>query len=175
MLYQIIYAPSLAAIPYVAQNIGAGNIDRVKKTVLRSILITTAFGVTFGSLSAIFSAELSSIMSTTPAIIKYSQQRMIIVSSTYFLFGINEIMGGVLKGMGKSIIPTVSTLVFMCLIRFPWVYFIFPMYPNLTFLYLIWTIGWILSITTLLIAYFPAISKLQSRLSADKTVSEIVL
>lgn len=101
LLYQIIYAPSLAAIPYVAQNIGAGNIDRVKKTVLRSILITTAFGVTFGSLSAIFSAELSSIMSTTPAIIKYSQQRMIIVSSTYFLFGINEIMGGVLKGNGQ--------------------------------------------------------------------------
>ena len=100
---------------------------------------------------------------------------MILVSSTYFLSGINEIMGGVLKGMGKPIIPAVSTLVFMCLIRFPWVYFIFPMYPNLTFLYLIWPIGWILSVTTLLIAYFPAISKLQSRLLANKTVSEIVL
>ena len=175
LLCQIIYAPSLAATPYVAQNIGAGNIDRVKKTVLRSILITTAFGVTFGSLSAIFSAELSSIMSTTPAVIKYSQQKMILVSSTYFLSGINEIMGGVLNGMGKPIIPAVSALVFKCLIRFPWVYFIFPMYPNLTFLYLIWPIGWILSITTLLIAYFPEISKLQSRLSANKTVSEIVL
>lgn len=160
ILYQISCAPSLATIPYIAQNVGAGNIKRVKKTVIRAILITTLFGATFGAFSAIFSAQLSSFMSNTPAVIKYSQQKMIIVSSTYFICGINEVMGGVLKGMGKPILPTVATLVFMCLIRFPWVYFVFPFCPNLTFLYLIWPIGWILSIITLLIAYFPAIKKL---------------
>ena len=161
MLYNIIYAPSLATIPYVSQNVGAGKIDRVKKAVIRSVLITIAFGATFGALSAIFSAQLSSIMSSTPAVIKYSQQKMIIVSSTYFICGINEIMGGVLRGMGKPILPTVSTLIFMCILRFAWVYLIFPLCPNLTFLYLVWPIGWILSIITLLIAYFPAISVLQ--------------
>lgn len=175
LMYQIIYAPAVAAIPYVAQNIGAGNIDRVKKSVLRAVMITTAFGVTIGSLFAIFSAELSSMMSTTPEVIKYSQQKMILVSSTYFLCGINEIMGGVLKGLGKPIIPAVSTMVFMCLIRFPWVYFIFPLFPqNLTFLYLIWPIGWILSIITLLIVYFPTISKMQAKLSDDTGALEVV-
>lgn len=164
IMYQIIYAPALAAIPYVAQNIGAGNVERVKKTVLRAVLITSAFGVSFGSLSAIFSKELSSIMSTTPEIIKFSQQKMVLVSSTYFLSGINEIMGGVLKGMGKPIIPTVATMIYMCLIRFVWVYIIFPMCPpSLTYLYLIWPIGWILSIMTLLFFYFPAIKKLKQK------------
>lgn len=161
IMYQISYAPSLAVIPYVAQNIGAGNIKRVKKSVISGILITVAFGASFGFLSALFSAQLSSIMSTTPAVIKYSQQKMIIISSTYFICGINEVMGGVLKGMGKPIIPTVATFIFMCVLRFVWVYGIFPFCPNLTFLYLVWPIGWILSIITLLIAYFPAISKLQ--------------
>lgn len=175
LMYHIIIAPSLATTPYVAQNIGAGNIDRVKKTVIRAIMITTAFGVTFGSLSAIFSAELSSIMSTTPAVIKYSQQKMIIVSSTYFLNGINQIMGGVFNGLGKPIIPTISMIVFMCLIRFPWVYFIFPLCPNLTFLYLIWPIGWLLSTTTLLIAYFPAISKLQNKRIEDSGTLKAVV
>ena len=164
IMYQIIYAPALAAIPYVAQNIGAGNVERVKKTVLRATIITAAFGVTFGSLSAIFSKELSSIMSTTPEVIKYSQQKMILVSSTYFLSGINEIMGGVLKGMGKPIVPTVATMVYMCLIRFVWVYLVFPMCPpSLTYLYLIWPIGWILSIITLLFFYFPAMKKLKQK------------
>ena len=171
LMYQIVYAPAVAAIPYVAQNIGAGNIDRVKKSVLRAILITTAFGVTFGSLSAIFSAQLSSLMSTTPEVIKYSQQKMILVSSTYFICGINEIMGGVLKGLGKPVIPAVSTMIFLCLIRFPWVYFVFPLLSqNLTFLYLIWPIGWILSIITLLIVYFPTISELKARVSAEKNI-----
>ena len=58
------------------------------------MLITIAFGATFGALSAIFSGQLSSIMSSDPAVIAYSQQKMVIISSTYFICGINEIMGG---------------------------------------------------------------------------------
>ena len=165
ILYQISCAPALAVIPYIAQNVGAGNIKRVKEAVFKAMVITTGFGVFFGSLSAFFSAQLSSIMSSSPEVIAYSQQKMIIISSTYFICGINEIMGGALKGMGKPILPTIATLLYMCLFRFVWVYGIFPLCPNLTFLYLVWPIGWVLSIITLLIAYFPAISKLQKQYS----------
>lgn len=164
ILYNIIIAPSLAVMPYIAQNVGAQNFKRVKKVITRSVLITVAFGASFGLLSAFFSRELSSIMTSNPEIIAYSRQKMIIISSTYFICGINEVMGGILKGLGKPIVPTISTFVYMCAIRFPWVYFIFPLCPNLTFLYLIWPIGWILSIITQLIAYFPAVSKLQRQL-----------
>lgn len=163
ILYHVACAPSLAAIPYIAQNIGAQNIRRAKQTVVRAILITVAFGATFGSLSAIFSGQLSSLMSSTPEVIRYSQQKMMIISSTYFICGINEVMGGTLRGMGKPIIPTIATFLFMCVIRFFWVYLIFPLYPNLTFLYLIWPIGWILSIITLLIAYFPTVAGLEQQ------------
>lgn len=162
ILYQISYAPSLAVIPYVAQNIGAKNIKRVKQVVWNAIMITALFGGTFGAFSAIFSRQLSSIMSSTPAVIEYSRQKMIIISSTYFICGINEVMCGVLRGMGKPIIPTVATLIYMCVLRFIWVYLIFPLFPNLTFLYLVWPIGWILSIVTLFIVYIPAISKLKN-------------
>ena len=135
ILYQISYAPSLATTPYVSQNVGAGNTKRVKQTVLRAVLITTAFGATFGFLSAFFSEQLSSIMSSDPEVIAYSRQKMIIISSTYFICGINDVMGGTLRGMGKPMAPTIATLVFMCLLRFVWVYLIFPLCPNLTFLY----------------------------------------
>ena len=162
ILYQISTATAFASMPYIAQNIGAGNIKRTKKAILSSIFITVIFGAGFGSFSAIYSQQLSSIMSSTPAVIEYSCQKMIIVSSTYFICGINEVMGGTLRGMGKPIIPTITTLVFLCLIRFIWVYVIFPLCPTMTFLYLIWPIGWILAIITQLIAYFPAMSKLQN-------------
>ena len=162
ILYHISCATSLAAMPYIAQNIGARNFDRTKKTIIYSTIITVIFGASFGSFSAIFSRQLSSLMSTTPAVIEYSCQKMIIVSSTYFVCGINEVMAGALRGMGKPIIPTIATLVFMCLIRFVWVYWVFPFYPTLTFLYLIWPIGWILCIITELIFYFIAMPKLQN-------------
>lgn len=165
VLYYVAYSPSLAVIPFVAQNMGAKNYDRVRKIIKASILIVVAFGATIGALFAVFSGTLSSLMSSDPEVIMYSQQKMRLVSSTYFICGINEVLGGVHKGMGKPVLPTIATFVFMCLIRFPWVWYVFPLFtgPNkLTYLYLIWPIGWILSIITLLIGYFPAMRKIQA-------------
>jgi len=160
VLYQISTATSLAVMPYVSQNVAKGNIRRATQTVKRGIMITVCLGATFGALSAVFSAELSSIMSSDPAVIAYSQQKMIIISSTYFIQGINAILGEALRGMGRPTIPTIATFLFMCAIRFPWVYLVFPHFRNLTFLYLIWPIGWVLSIIMLLCFYFPTVKKL---------------
>jgi len=160
ILYQICVASSLAVMPYVSQNIGNRNIKRATQAVVRGVLITVCLGVTFGSLSALFSPQLSSLMSDDPAVIAYSRQTMIIISSTYFICGINEIVGAALRGMGKPNLATISTLIFMCLFRFVWVYLIFPMWRNLTFLYMVWPIGWILSLSMLLCFYFPTVRKL---------------
>lgn len=159
ILYQIALAPSYAVAPYVAQNIGAGNLKRLKQTVVRAIFITIAFAASLGSLSAIFSGQLSSIMSSDPVVIAYSKQKMIVVSSTYFICGINEVFCGVLRGMGKPIIPTIASLIFLCALRFVWVYLIFPLCPNFTFLYTVWPVGWTLSIITLFIAYLMDMGK----------------
>lgn len=161
ILYQISVATSIAVMPYVSQNVGHGNIKRATQSILRGILITVAFGAFFGSLSAIFSTQLASIMSDSPVVIAFARQKMIIISSTYFICGINEIMGASLRGMGRPIVAMVSTLIFMCAFRFVWVYLIFPFYKNLTFLYLVWPIGWILSIITLLCFYFPTVKRIK--------------
>ncbi len=163
ILYNISYAPALAVSPYMAQNIGAHNISRAKKSLVRAIGITVIFGGGLGALASIFSGELASLMSSSPSVIAFAQQKTMLISATYFVCGINEVMSGAMRGVGKPVIPTISTLVFMCLLRFIWVYAIFPLLPNLTFLYLVWPIGWVLSIFFLLAFYFPTISKLQKK------------
>ena len=170
ILYQIVTAPALAVMPYVSQNVGNGNIKRASQSIVRGMMITVCLGATFGALSAIFSRELSSIMSSNPEVIAYSQQKMIIISSTYFICGINEILGASLRGMNRPLVATIATLLFMCAIRFVWVYFVFPLMPNLTFLYLIWPIGWVLSISMLLIFLLPTIKKLKRE---SKTVLDV--
>ncbi len=157
ILYQISYAPSMAVAPYIAQNIGAGNLKRAKQALGRGVLITMAFGASLGALSAIFSRQLSGLMSSTPEVIAFSVQKMVIVSSTYFICGINEAIGGALRGMGRPMVPMVSALVYMCAFRFLWVYVIFPLCPTLTFLYTVWPAGWTLSIITLLVTYIIAL------------------
>lgn len=160
VLYQISCAASLAVLPYVSQNVGCGNIRRATESVKKGILLTTAMGASMGALSAIFSAQLSSIMSGDPAVIAYSQQKMVIISSTYFICGINEIFGAALRGMKRPNAAAVAALFFTCILRFIWVYLIFPLIPNLTFLYLVWPVGWILSIIALICVYIPTVKKL---------------
>ena len=161
MLYQISNAPSLAAASFVAQNIGAKNFKRAGQAVLKASIITVAFGLSIGIVFALFSKQLSSLITSTPAIIEYSCQRLTLVALTYFLCGINDVFGEALRGMGKPIAPTVATLIFLSLLRFAWVYGVFPIFPHLTFLYLVWPVGWVLSIITLLIVYFCAMKKLR--------------
>lgn len=154
ILYHISYAPSLAVMPFISQNVSVNQPKRVKEVVIKASLITMALGASFGSLSAIFSGNLSSLMTTDPAVIAYSKQKMMLISSTYFICGIQDVFGATLRGMGKPVIPMITSLVYMCGIRFVWVYAIFPLCPNLTFLYLIWPIGWVLSIITMFISYY---------------------
>ena len=157
ILYKIAIAPALAVMPYVSQNLGANNLDRAKKAIVRGILIAVTLAGGLGVLAAIFSAPLSSIMSDNPEVIKYSQQRLVIISSTYFICGINNILCESLRGFRRPMVPTVATLLFMCIFRFFWVYLIFPLCPNLTFLYLVWPVGWILVIITQLCFLIPTI------------------
>ena len=171
LIYVICNATSLAVLPYVSQNIGAGNIKRACQSVWKGVLLSAGIGAFFGALSGIFSGQLASIMSGDPEVIAFAQQKMIIISGTYFICGVNDIFVSALRGMGKSTYPTIVTLIFMCGLRVLWVYAIFPLLPHLTFLYLVWPLGWICSILCSLPVYFSA--KRHLELTASHTVSAI--
>ena len=172
LTYQFCTAASYAVMPYVSQNVGAGNIKRAVSSVGKGILITICFGLPIGGLFAIFSGPLASIMSNDPVAIGYAQEKMILVSSTYFVCGIYHIFGDALRGMGKPMAATITTLLFMCLLRFVWVAWIFPLCPNLIFLYLVWPVGWVLSIITLGTIMIFAVKKLKQKHGNISTVAE---
>ena len=164
VLYNISHSASLAVLPYVSQNIGAGNVKRATESVWKGIIITAGIGGSLGSLSACFAEPLSGIMSNNSEEIAYSCQKMVLISSTYFICGINDVFTAALRGMGRPIVPTITTLIFMCAFRFFWVYVVY--YPlmkgNLTFLYLVWPIGWIACIIVALFVFFPRVKYLKA-------------
>ena len=168
ILYQICTAVTSSVIPYVSQNIGAGNVKRAKQAMLRGFFITLSLGGGLGALSAIFSHGLASFMSGDPLVIAHAREKMVIISSTYFLCGTDRIIGQSLRAMGKPMVATISTMVWMCAFRFFWVYVVYPFLPqgSLTSLYMVWPIGWAMSIITLLCVFFPTVKKL------DKQVAE---
>ena len=153
LLYQIVHSPSLAVMPFVSQNAGAGNYKRVKETVLKTSFMTSLFGAVIGFTSAYFSAELCSMMSPNPVVIEYAGQKMKLISRLYFICGVQDVLCGAFRGIKKPIVPTIISFFCTCILRIIWVIFVFPLLPNLTFLYLVWPIGWAIAIISLSIIF----------------------
>lgn len=168
LIYQIVYSTSLAVMPFVSQNLGAGKISRIKETVIKASIVTAVFGAVFGLASAYFSAELSSMMSPNPMVIEYAGQKMKIISRLYFVCGVQDVFCGAFRGIKKPIIPTVISFFCTCILRIIWVAFIFPLNPNLTFLYLVWPIGWSVAILSLLSLFIVEYKKLKKKAESDK-------
>lgn len=167
ILYQICTAVTTSVMPFVSQNIGASNVKRAKQAMLRGFCITFCLAGGLGALSATFSKHLAGFMSGDPLAIQHAREKMVIISSTYFLCGIDRMLGQSLRAMGKPVAATVSTMVWMCAFRFFWVYVVYPYLPqgNLTSLYMVWPIGWALSIITLLCIFFPTVKKLSQNVA----------
>ena len=162
ILYQICTATALAVTPYVSQNVGAGNIKRAKQAVWKGCLITICLGGSFGAIAAVFSGQMASWMTDDPVAISYARTKTIIISCTYFMCGLYHVFGEANRGMGKPMAAMITTLMYMGILRFVWVYLLFPLVPEFWFLCLVWPAGFILSIATLLPIFLRTAKKLEA-------------
>jgi hypothetical protein len=141
------------------------------------VLLAIGFGGIIGGTIALLSYPLCSIMSKDPLVLEFALQKMLILSPLYFLYGIAEVLGASLRGMEKPIIPMITSFIYMCALRFPWIWFVYPIFPNLTFLYLILPIGWTLNIITLTIVYCISSKKTAKKINAqienEQNLSEV--
>ena len=135
-----------AALTFVGQNVGAHRYDRIKKAALCCIGVVTTVGLVVGFLIVAFGPQLLSIWSPGNAqVIEIGMIRLRILASTYFLCGIMEVGSGVLRGLGKSLISMIVSIIGSCLIRIIWIYTVFAAVHTLDMLYLSYPVSWLLT------------------------------
>ncbi|MBR3719468.1 MAG: MATE family efflux transporter [Firmicutes bacterium] len=144
------------AMNFIGQNVGAHRLDRartVKNYVLLDVVVT---GLVLGGLSYLFSRQLLSIYIPGDAsAIAYGRLRMKYLALPYFLDGLMDVMTGVLRGLGSSLVPMIITVFNICVFRVVWIYTIWqiPEYHTLDMLYVTYPISWILTLVLLMICY----------------------
>jgi len=110
---------SLALSTFVGQNIGAGKIDRVKKGLIRTLLMSSATAIVITILIIIFKYPLMNLFTTDQAVIDVGADYLTIVTSFYLLFTGMFTYGGVMRGAGDTIIPMFITLFSLWIVRIP--------------------------------------------------------
>lgn len=148
-----------SCLTFTGQNLGANRIDRIKKTLMICLGLVTLTGLILGVGAWFFGESLLSIYADDPAVIAAGMVRLGYVSKTYFLCGIMDVMVGVLRGLGYSIIPMIVSLVGACGIRVLWLATIFQMNPTIETIYFSYPVSWIITVLAHFITYWFAMRK----------------
>lgn len=100
-----------ATISFTGQNMGAGNYKRINKIVITGEICVTVVGLVLGNLVVFFGHPLLSIYSSSSKVIAAGMVRLKVVSVTYALCGMMDVMVGALRGIGYSIMPMIVSMI----------------------------------------------------------------
>lgn len=154
------------AVNFVGQNCGALQFRRVKKVTGLCMLYAAVAGILFGGLMCLFGPQLLSLYITdSPEAIAIGISRMLVDVAPYFLFGLQDVVTGALRGIGASFVSMILTVLGICGIRVLWIYTVFqiPRFHSQTVLYVSYPLSWIVTLIIQLTAFSVIFRRLQKR------------
>lgn len=158
------------ALTFTGQNTGAKKYNRINRIL--GICLSTVFVIGFGMgmLVLVFGRQLIGIYAPNNIeVIKYGMNRLSVITKTYFLCGMMDVMVGMLRGMGKSFMPMVVSVVGVCGIRISWIFIVFAQNRDLTTLYLSYPVSWFATFLIHFITYFI----IKKRIEAKESILEV--
>ncbi|RVU54304.1 MATE family efflux transporter [Anaerosphaera multitolerans] len=156
-----------------AQNIGANQLERAKKTMWWGILIALIPAIIFTLLCQFFGSSLAGIMTKDPEVIEmsadYLRSYVFDVLMVSFVFSMN----GFFNSFGKSWFSLIHSLLTTFAVRIPLAYFISTIDGSTLF-----ELGWASPLSTfvsliLCLIFLSKIKPQKSMYTADATTSEI--
>lgn len=143
----------------VAQCYGAGNMERIKETVRKSIIGTNIMIVVACVIVTIFARPILNLFTETPEVATAGIPKLMFSTWGYVIYVFGNMYGGAMKGMRRSGIMMVMNFVGICLPRLLWVWFVFPHFATPNILYLIFPISYVTSSIPLGIVYHHILNK----------------
>ena len=144
-----------ATLSFTSQNMGAKKYDRLGKILKNGLCLAILFGAGFGGTVILFGRNLLSIYTNDGAAISAGMTRLYIITGTYTLCGIMDVMVGAIRGIGYTVLPTIVSLIGACALRLVWLATVFriPKFHTINTVYLSYPITWLVTIIAHVICY----------------------
>ena len=143
------------SISFVSQNYGAGKSERLNRIVLCAQSSVFAVGLLLGNLVVVFGRPLLGLYTSNDVVIEAGMRRLSVISRTYALCGMMDVMVGALRGLGHAILPMIVSMIGACGLRLLWIFTFFQMeeFHSVFSLYMTYPVSWILTGGTHMICY----------------------
>lgn len=111
-----------AVSTFVAQNIGAGEKERVKRGVKSSIKMALYMSLVISALIIIYRSNLILLFNSDKDVISIGSQYLLIIGPFFVFIGISFILSSAIKGAGDSMFAMLSSVFSLWLVRIPAAY-----------------------------------------------------
>ena len=165
--YFVINSFTQAAVTFTSQNYGAGNMKRCGEVFKWSMLFGVCASMIVDVGFVLMRYQLAGIFATEAEVIGYATTRMVMVCLFGWVANSYEVVGGALRGLGYSILPTIITLIGSCLFRIAWVFVVFPQYRTFESLVIVYPVTWALTGIMMVTAYIIVRYKIKRKINAE--------
>ena len=153
-LYTSVNSVTQACMSFTSQNYGVGKTKRMDRVLIDCLILSCAFSQTMGCCAWFFGPQLLRIYTESSAVISCGVEILSFTTVTYFLCGIMDLIPGALRGMGRSAVPMILSIIGTVGTRIVWIFWIFPYHRSLDILFLSYPVSWILTILMQVICFF---------------------
>ncbi|MBQ6452589.1 MAG: MATE family efflux transporter [Solobacterium sp.] len=135
-------AIGLGASTFVAQNAGAGKVERIKRGIWTCFLMSCISILIFAVPLYIFAYPLTGLFNSDPEVIRYGAMMMRTIIPFYFLQAGNQVLSGSLRGFGYSRQVMLLSLCGMILLRQIFLAVSMAINHTITNVYIGFPVGW---------------------------------
>ena len=135
---------SMAVTTFAGQNYGAGKLDRVKKGLAFTLVLSCVYTVATGILLLLCAYPVMRLFTSDPEVIADGKLVMRYFCPFYVLLGLMHSLAGAVRGTGRTMPPMIIMLASLCVFRVIWLSFIFPQLGTLGAVYLQYPVSWAL-------------------------------
>ena len=153
LFWMTVSAFGVAITTFVGQNFGAGQYDRVKKSVRVCLGMAMGATVLLSAFLLLLGKPLFGMFTDDPEVISQGLSMLRLLVPTYFTYVSIEVLSGAVRGAGDSLIPTLMTLTGVCLLRIVWVMGVAPAYHSMPVVLLSYPITWSVTSVMFLVYY----------------------
>ena len=143
---------SMASTTFTGQNYGAGKMDRVKKGMWLTLVMSIIYTILTGVLLLEFDNQVIRLFSQEKDVIEAGVRAMKYFCPFYMFLGILHSLAGTVRGLGKTVPPMIIIFISLCLFRVICILYVIPM-TSIDYVYVLYPISWLIG-AILMVAYF---------------------
>lgn len=145
-LYTSINSVTQACMSFTSQNYGVKKTKRMDRVLIDCIILSILIATVMGGAFYVFGPQILSVYNKEPDVIKSGMEILSFTTLTYFLCGIMDLFLGAMRGMGRSGVPMILSIIGTVGTRIFWIYVIFPRNRALDVLFISYPVSWGLTI-----------------------------